>query len=62
MRLIIPALLGSLLRKVQRTAVLTPYSAHFEVRQLDHLGTNGGILKMNTPSKLLVAVFLRILA
>ena len=33
------------------TAVLTPYSAHFEVRQTDNLGTNGGILKMDTPRR-----------
>ena len=34
-----PVLLGSLLRKVRRTAVLTPGTAHFELWQLDHLGT-----------------------
>ena len=35
--------------KRQRTAVLTPGTAHFELRSLDHLGTNGSILETDTP-------------
>ena len=35
--------------KRQRTAVLTPGTAHFELRQLDHLGTNVSILETDTP-------------
>ena len=49
LRLVSPVLLGSLVRKVRRTAVLTPGTAHFELRQLDHLGTNGSILETDTP-------------
>jgi hypothetical protein len=49
LRLTSPVLLGSLARKVRRTAVLTPGTAHFELRQLDHLGTNGNILETDTP-------------
>jgi len=49
LRLTSPVLLGSLLRKVRRTAVLTPGTAHFELRRLDHLGTNGSILETDTP-------------
>jgi hypothetical protein len=49
LRLTSPVLLGSLEKKVQRTAVLTPGTAHFELRQLDHLGTNGSILETDTP-------------
>ena len=44
-----PVLLGSLAGKVRRTAVLTHGTAHFELRQLDHLGTNVSILEMDTP-------------
>ena len=50
-RLTSQALLGSLVGKVQRTAVLTPSTAHFEVRPTDNLGTNGGILEMDTPTR-----------
>ena len=49
LRLTSPVLLGSLGGKVRRTAVLTPGTAHFELRQLDHLGTNGSILETDTP-------------
>jgi hypothetical protein len=49
LRLTSPVLLGPLVRKVRRTAVLTPGTAHFELRQLDHLGTNGSILETDTP-------------
>ena len=49
LRLTSPVLLGSLAGKVRRTAVLTPGTAHFELRPLDHLGTNGSILETDTP-------------
>jgi len=49
LRLTSPVLLGSLEGKVRRTAVLTPGTAHFELRPLDHLGTNGSILETDTP-------------
>jgi hypothetical protein len=49
LRLTSPVLLGSLAGKVRRTAVLTPSTAHFELRRLDHLGTNGSILETDTP-------------
>ena len=44
-------MLGSLAGKVRRTAVLTHGTAHFELRQLDHLGTNVSILETDTPSR-----------
>jgi hypothetical protein len=34
---------------MQRTVVLTRGTAHFELRPTDNLGTNGGILKTDTP-------------
>ena len=49
LRLTSPVLLGSLAGKVRRTAVLTPGTAHFELRQLDHMAPNGSILKTDTP-------------
>ena len=49
LRLTSPVLLGSLVGKVRRTAVLTPGTAHFELRPTDNLGTNGSILKTDTP-------------
>jgi hypothetical protein len=49
LRLTSPVLLGSLEGKVRRTAVLTPGTAHFELRRLDHMGTNGSILETDTP-------------
>jgi hypothetical protein len=49
LRLTSPVLLGPLVQKVRRAAVLTPGTAHFELRQLDHMGTNGSILETNTP-------------
>ena len=49
LRLTSPVLLGSLAGKVRRTTVLTPGTAHFELRPLDHLGTNGNILETDTP-------------
>jgi hypothetical protein len=35
--------------KRQRTAVLTPGTAHFELRQFGHLAANGSILETDTP-------------
>ena len=49
LRLTSPVLLGSLAGKVRRTAVLTPGTAHFESRRMDHLGTNGSIMETDTP-------------
>ena len=49
LRLTSPVLLGSLGGKVRRTAVLTPGTAHFELRPTDNLGTNGSILETDTP-------------
>ena len=49
LRLTSPVLLGSLGGKVRRTAVLTPGTAHFELRRLDHLAPNGSILETGTP-------------
>ena len=49
LRLTSPVLLGSLAGKVRRTAVLTPGTAHFELRPTDNLGTNGSILETDTP-------------
>jgi hypothetical protein len=35
--------------KRQRTAVLTPGTAHFELRQFGHMAANGSILETDTP-------------
>ena len=49
LRLTSPVLLGPLVRKVRRTAVLTRGTAHFELRQFGQLAANGSILETDTP-------------
>jgi hypothetical protein len=54
-----PVLVGLLARKVRRPAVLTPGTVHFELRPTDNLGTNGGVLKMDTPTQAAGCCFYR---
>jgi hypothetical protein len=49
LRLTSPVLLGPLVQKVRRTDVLTPGTAHFELRQFGHMAANGSILETDTP-------------